>query len=249
MLLTFAETLFLAASSAVASRILPAILITAGLGLVAWLVRGVSPSGAIAGSFSAPLIYFGLGAGGFVTLAAVFALTWFCTQVGRRKKRLLGSAENDEGRDAGQVLANTAAAAVFAALALKVPLFAIAAIASLAEAAADTAQSEIGEISSKRAWLITNLKQVPPGTDGALSLPGTLAGIVAACIVSAVAVLLKVISPGMLWLVAYSGFLGTIIDSLLGATLEHRRQLSNNSVNLLSTVSAGLIAFVFSRIF
>ena len=42
-------------------------------------------------------------------------------------------------------------------------------------------------------------------------------------------------------LVAVTGFAGMMIDSVLGATLEGSR-LDNQSVNLLATLSAGLLA-------
>jgi uncharacterized membrane protein len=48
--------------------------------------------------------------------------------------------------------------------------------------------------------------------------------------------------------VAAAGFLGTVIDSLLGATLERRRWLGNNGVNLLSTLAAAGLALALRRI-
>ena len=45
----------------------------------------------------------------------------------------------------------------------------------------------------KTAYLITTLKRVPRGTEGAVSLEGTAAGIAAAAIFSATALLLKLV--------------------------------------------------------
>jgi uncharacterized membrane protein len=43
-------------------------------------------------------------------------------------------------------------------------------------------------------------------------------------------------------IVTVSGFLGTNIDSLLGATLQQRGILSNNGVNVVSTAVGGIVA-------
>ena len=224
------------------ARIVPALVIASVFGFFGFLSRGVSRSGAIGGVAVAILIYVGLGVGGFVTLFAVFAIAWLTTRIGYSRKRQLGLAENRQGRNAGQVLANIAAAAVFATLAIFYREFVFAAVGALAEAAADTASSEVGEALSRRARMITTWRSVPPGTDGAVSIPGTLAGMTAAMLVTYVAALTHAIPEFGFWLVAGAGYLGTVVDSLLGATLERTHRLGNNAVNLLSTTAAGLIA-------
>ncbi|HET9697022.1 MAG TPA: DUF92 domain-containing protein, partial [Terriglobales bacterium] len=154
-------------------------------GLLGYFTRGVTISGAVAGTIVAFAIWMGLGLGGFVTLFAVFAITWLTTRVGYSRKRELGLAENKRGRNAAQVMANVGAAAVFAVLSLRFgPLFGMASIACLAEATADTASSEIGEALSKKAWLVTTFQEVRPGEDGGVSLPGTLAGVLAAALIA-----------------------------------------------------------------
>jgi uncharacterized protein (TIGR00297 family) len=225
-----------------AARILPALLIASIFALLGHLSRGVTRSGALTGAAVATLIYIGLGLGGFVTLFAVFAIAWLTTRIGYSRKRKLGLAESSRGRNSGQVLANLAAAAGFATIAIFYRGFEFAAVAALAEAAADTASSEVGEALSGRAWLITNLRAVEPGTNGAVSLPGTITGMAAALLIAYVSVATHAMAPYGFWLVAAAGYLGTVVDSLLGATLERTHRLNNNTVNLLSTLSAGLIA-------
>ena len=220
------------------------VVVPVAFGVVAWLLRGVTTSGAIAGTACAFLIYWGLGPAGFAVLMAVFAITWLSTQLGAAKKQRLGLAQDKKGRTAGQVLANIAAAAVCAALSLRHGIFAIAAVAALAEAAADTSQSEIGEIASARSWLITSFREVPPGTDGGITLPGTLAGLIAAAVVACVALALGVVPFRSCAIAAAAGFFGTIVDSLLGAALERRGLLNNNAVNFLSTIAAAAIVLL-----
>ncbi len=223
-------------------RVMPALFLTIAFGFGGFLLGGVTPAGAFAGTAAAFLIYLGLGLGGFVTLVSVFVVTLIVTRIGYHRKQQLGLAENPGGRRAGQVLANLAAAGVLAALASWHDWFAIAAVACLAEAAADTAQSEIGEIASRRAWLITGFREVSPGTDGGMSLPGTLAGLVAILVVVFLARAMAVVGPGQWWIAVVAAFLGTIVDSLTGATIESKGHINNDTVNFFSTVAAGLIA-------
>jgi uncharacterized protein (TIGR00297 family) len=116
-------------------------------------------------------------------------------------------------------------------------LFAVA-VAALAEAAADTASSEIGQVLGGRPRMITSFKAVDPGRDGAISLSGTLAGVVAAAIV-ACAGMWALGGGWILFTVSCAGAVfGLFFDSLLGATLEERGWLNNDAVNFLSTASA-----------
>ncbi len=231
-----------------AARVVPALFVALIFGFFGFLSRGVTRSGAIAGACVAVLIYVGLGPGGFVTLFAVFAVAWLTTRIGYARKQQLGLAESRRGRNAGQVLANISVAGIFATLAIFYRGFEFAAVAALAEAAADTASSEVGEALSANARMITNFRAVPPGTDGAVSIPGTVAGMTAAILVAYVAIATRAIPPFACWLVAAAGYLGTVFDSLLGATLERAHRLNNNAVNLASTLAAGLIALLILAI-
>ena len=125
-------------------------------------------------------------------------------------------------------------------------IFLLAAAASLSEAAADTVSSEVGQASSENARLITTFEKVPAGTDGAVSPLGTLAGIAAATIVSLICVL-GGLSPWK-WsgISAVAAVLGMIADSYLGASLQRRDMLNNDSVNFLSTLFSAAVAFVIA---
>jgi uncharacterized protein (TIGR00297 family) len=120
-------------------------------------------------------------------------------------------------------------------------LFALA-VAALAEAAADTASSEIGQVIGGRPRMITSFKAVNPGRDGAISLTGSLAGVVAAVMV-ACAGMWALGGGWSLFAVSCAGAVfGLFFDSLLGATLEERGWLNNDAVNFLSTASAAGLA-------
>ena len=145
-------------------------------------MRGVSLSGAIAGGVVCFVLYAAAGPGAFVLLMLLFILTWGATRLGYQRKQKLGTAEKKEGRTASQVLANVGVAAACAAAYRwhENTVFLLAMCAALAEAAADTVSSEIGQTSSREARLITNWRKVPAGTDGGISLAGSAAGPAAA---------------------------------------------------------------------
>lgn len=195
-----------------------------------------------------------------VPVLAVFLLAFAATRTGRLRKERLGIAERRMGRSAAQVAANLGAAAlvtnrlveapaaehgwmVFAHGGARMALFALA-LAALSEAAADTVSSELGQVIGGRPRMITTLRAVDPGRDGAISLAGTFAGILAAVTVSAAGAFAVAGGTRMFWIASVGGIFGLFFDSLLGATLEDRGLLNNDAVNFLSTISALLIAYI-----
>jgi uncharacterized protein (TIGR00297 family) len=221
-------------------------LLTLAFTLLARGMRGVTNSGALVGAISCLVLYLCAGPGVFVALITVFALTWIATRLGYQRKQRLGIAERREGRKASQVFANLGVATACAGLSILTHsrgFFLLAMAAALSEAAADTVSSELGQAFSEKARLITNWSFVPPGTDGAVSLAGTVAGVIAAGIVSFVCVLGGLLPRPWLAISAGAGILGMVADSFLGAWLERRRMVNNDSVNFLSTLVAALAAF------
>lgn len=220
-----------------------AAVVTLVFGVLARKLRGVSRSGAVAGVVVCFLLYAGAGPGAFAALVSVFVLTWLATRVGYQRKQQLGVAEPLNGRTAAQVLANLGVAAACAAfyLAARHTVFLAGVAAALSEAAGDTVSSEVGQARGNYARLITNWQRVPSGTDGGVSLTGTLAGIAAAALVSLICVLTGFLPVKWLGLSVLAAVVGIITDSYLGALLERRQVLNNNAVNFLSTlVAAGL---------
>ncbi len=216
--------------------------IFAGLGRA---VRGVTTGGAIAGSAVCFALLWGAGTGGFFLLLTVFVLTWISTRLGRAHKIRLGTAEARAGRDALQVLANLAAAATYAlvfAFAWPDQRLLLAMAAALAEAAADTVSSEIGQAFGGNPHLVTNWGKVAAGTNGAITLAGTLAGVASGLTVALVGVVTGLFAWRALPVCVVAGVMGMIADSFLGATLERRGLLGNNGVNFISTVVAAVIA-------
>ncbi len=213
--------------------------------LAARVLRGVTNSGAVAGAIACLLLFLGAGPSAFVALVVLFALTWLSTWLGYGRKRELGLAERREGRNGWQVLANLGAAAVaslfYAVVGNKAWLVATAAV--LAEAAADTVASEVGQTYGRDAILITTGQSVPSGTDGGITWVGTLSGVAAALILATVAAFCGLVPRAQFWIPAASGIAGAFVDSLLGATLQRRKWMDNETVNLWSTVISAILAY------
>jgi uncharacterized protein (TIGR00297 family) len=220
-------------------------LVTLAFAAFGWAVRGVTRAGAFAGGIVCLALLAGAGWAGFAALCTVFALTWAATHFGYARKQSLGTAEARSGRTAAQVIANLGVATLCAvALVLRRdPQFLLALGAALAEAAADTVSSEIGQASGGMPRLVTRWIEAPVGTDGAVTVAGTMAGIGAALIVSAVFAFAAPLGGHGFAVCASAGIAGTFADSLLGATLERRGVIGNNVVNFLSTLVAAGIAF------
>jgi len=226
----------------------PAVIVSVVFAALARLVRGVTVGGAIAGAGICCLLYAGAGAGAFLVLVSVFALTWLSTRFGYRRKEKLGTAEQSDGRTALQVLANlvvAAGCAGFSVVTGRKELFLLAVSAALSEAAADTVSSEVGQARSADARLIVSWKVVPAGTNGGVSWAGTMAGIVAAALVSLVSVVTGLIPVKWVGVSIAAAVTGMIADSFLGALLEQRKVLNNDAVNFLGTlIAAGVAALV-----
>ncbi len=224
--------------------------VTVGFALLARALRGVSRSGMFAGGAACFLLFAGAGPSAFAALAALFLLTWIATRLGYRRKKDLGVAERGDGRNAWQVLANLAVASLgsvaFGLTGNRAWLFATA--AALAEAATDTVASEVGQTRSQSALLITTWKPVPAGTDGGITISGTIAGTAAGVVVATVAAWGRMIPHGQLWISAVAGFVGMLADSVLGATLQRRGWMNNEAVNFFGTLAAAALAYAISSI-
>src|SRR3712207_8354594 len=181
----------------------------------------VSRRGALGGFVLGTLIYACLGPQGFAILALFVLGGSLLTRLGYGRKRRAGTAEAAGGRrGARNALANCTVALVCALLAALIPSYAFTAafVASLGAAFADTAESEVGQLYGRAPRLITTLRKVPPGTDGAVSLPGTLAGLAAAGFTALLGLALGLVAgPGAALLVSLASFLGTVADSFIGA--------------------------------
>jgi uncharacterized protein (TIGR00297 family) len=238
------------------------------LGLVAFKVRSATAGAAAAGAvitaslmYSTAVVPYVPWRTALIPVLAVLAMTTLATRLGRAKKERMGFAEARRGRSASQVAANLGVSALVssevaqswiadsrwlsppasAPMLLFAPM-----LAALAEAAADTVSSEVGEVFGGWPRLVTTLRRVDPGTDGGVTLIGTLSGAIAAGLVALAGALVLRGGATLLAVSSAAGVFGLLFDSLLGATLEQRGWLSNDLVNFLSTAGAAVFALVAS---
>jgi uncharacterized protein (TIGR00297 family) len=226
-----------------------ALAVTVVFALGGYFLRGVSRSGAVTGCVLAYAIYVGAGRRAFIMLVALFVLTFLATRLGRRRKLALGTAERSDGRSASQVLANVGVASLFAIGYghFGHPSWLAGCAAALAEAAADTVSSEYGQVFGAPARLLTTGGRVPVGTNGGISLAGTLSGTVAAIGIAMAAVMQGLVDRRGGWVVAVAAVIGMFVDSLFGAVFEGPGGLNNDAVNFLATLSAALLGCWWSR--
>mmetsp|Transcript_10985 Transcript_10985/g.19843 ORF Transcript_10985/g.19843 Transcript_10985/m.19843 type:complete len:312 (-) Transcript_10985:646-1581(-) len=109
----------------------------------------------------------------------------------------------------------------------------------------DTTSSEIGKAYGKTTYLITNLQRVPRGTEGAVSVEGTLAGILSSIIFGFLArIPLNLIGFDKIPFVVAIAFVSTTVESVIGAEFQSKFKLSNEFVNFLMTFIASTLAFL-----
>ena len=230
-------------------RLLIAVLVNAALAGTAYAARTVDRSGVVAGFLVGFLIYAFLDWRGYLLLLAFFVIGSACTKLGYKRKAAAKLAQENKGRRGMRhALANAGVAtacAVFAALTPYPVLFALAFAGAFATAAADTASSEIGQLLGRRTFLITTFRPVPRGTEGAVSLEGTLAGIFASLVIAAIGAGVGLFPWIGVLAVVIAAFLGTTFESVVGAALEKRRLLDNEALNFLNTLVGALIAAAF----
>jgi uncharacterized protein (TIGR00297 family) len=211
----------------------------------------LTPVGNINGAILGILVWGTLGWRGYLIVVFYFLVGSGLTFVGMEQKEAEGIAEERSGmRGAGNVWSSALAASLCAIATLFCPesikgLFVLGYVASFCTKLSDTTASEVGKAYGKTTYLITNLKSVPRGTEGAVSLEGTIAGTLASVVLAAIAWVIGLISPiGIIWCVI-AAFVATTIESLIGATLESRfNWLTNDLVNLINTI-IGAIAAIF----
>ena len=236
------------------AELLAAIGVTVFLGGVSYGLGTANVSGMLTGILLGVLTIVLGGFGWFAVLIAFFSIGGVASKFRYDRKAARGVAEDNDGaRGMSNVLANsgvallaviTAAAGEFvepaAVVTLAVP-FAFA--GSLATALGDTLSSEIGCLYDNPR-LITTFERVDPGTDGAVTWQGELAGLAGIGIISGLATATLPLGPGgsatglAAMIVAGGGLAGITADSILGATVEGDR-LGNQLVNFCATLTGG----------
>ena len=176
-------------------------------------------------------------------------------------KARAGLAEKRHGRNAAQVIANLSIGALaisgfgFALVMggevccgtpyYKIwvwPAMTMMCLAAMVEATADTVASEIGQAFGGRPVLLMTMRRVERGTDGAVTLVGSVAGIAGGVCVAAIGMWALRMSIPQAAIALFAGICGLFFDSFLGATVERQGWIGNDLVNFFSTMFAAALA-------
>lgn len=202
---------------------------------------------ALTGAAVAILVFAGAGFTGLAMMTTFFILGSAATSVQSEIKKDL-NADQKGGRTAGQVLANSGTAALCGALILVLPVqtqvLQLMLAASFASATADTLSSELGMIYGKRFFNIITLKPDIRGLDGVVSIEGTLIGVIGSVIIAVIYAIGNSWATNLIWIIV-AGTFGNLTDSILGAVLERKNLINNNTVNFLNTLIAALFMLLY----
>jgi uncharacterized protein (TIGR00297 family) len=233
------------------------------LGL-AWIApkKLLTPAGLFHAWFLAILIWVTLGWQGYAVVMFYFLVGSGVTRIGMAQKEAQGIAEKRSGARGPENVWGSALTGALCALGVGIinsgfivatpqslipnpqSLLLLAYVASFSTKLADTTASEVGKAYGKSTFLITTLQPVPRGTEGAVSLEGTLAGILASVAIALVGWGVGLIDLlGVAWCVL-AAFIATNLESVIGATLQSKYTwLTNEVVNIFNTL-IGAIASV-----
>jgi uncharacterized protein (TIGR00297 family) len=208
--------------------------------------RKLTTAGATAGGITGFCIFVGAGWTGFVMLALFFLAGTLATGWKRKQKSAMGLMQENGGqRKLGQVLANAGVAGALGLLSLFLSqyevLFALMIAATFSSAMADTLSSELGSLYGRRFYNILTFKNDQKGLDGVISLEGTLIGLLGSAVIAVI------YSVGFGWderfsIILIAGTIGNLTDSVLGAALERKNRVSNDTVNFFNTLVAAIVA-------
>ncbi len=238
-----------------------------GLGLntvllaLAWIVpkKLLTPMGLFHAWFLGVLIWGTIGLPGYVVVMFYFLVGSLVTRIGMAQKEALGIAEKRSGARGPENVWGSALIGALCALGTVVipvevetsviPLLVLGYVASFSTKLSDTCASEVGKAYGQRTFLITTLQPVPRGTEGAVSLEGTMAGIVGSVALAMVAWGVGLIDLfGVAWCVV-AAFIATNLESVIGATLQSRFSfLTNEVVNIINTAIGAIAAISLALI-
>ncbi|HUP61909.1 MAG TPA: DUF92 domain-containing protein [Thermoanaerobaculia bacterium] len=245
---------------------IPWLIVNAVLALAGYFSKSVDVSGALGGWFLGAIIILGAGWPLYVALLAFFVIGTLATKLGYQRKANAGLAQEGGGRRGFSHAFSNAGVAAICAIAVSrgsrvaeaplelMTLAYLMGIASLATAAADTTASEIGQLIGRRAFLPLTLKRVPVGTEGAISIEGTLAGALGGILVAIAGVVAFDYRFPRPWgpetgvmaiaLVSACAFAGSYIESVAGSWNRKRiTPVPNGVLNFFNTAAGALLMY------
>jgi len=246
-----AEPQMLLADPGLPGRLVTGLAVNGAIAALAFFARTIDRPGALSAVVIGTAITVGLGLPALAQMIVFFVIGSAATRLGYTQKAARGIAQERGGaRGWRHAWANGGVPAFLALMAgLSAPplrdLLVLAYAAAVATAAADTCSSEVGKAYGRRTFLVTTLRPVPPGTEGAVSLEGTLGGLAGAVIVAGTGALLGLYGWPAAALVVLAGLLGSLAESVLGTVAEKKGWLDNNLLNALNTAIGAVLVILF----
>lgn len=239
-----------------------AITINSVLLAIAWFSpkKLLTPAGLVHAWILGIILWGTLGWRGYLVMMFYFLVGSAVTKVGMAQKEAAGIAEKRSGARGPENVWGSALIATICALGAYsfasfpspwaftiVSLFLLGYVASMSTKLSDTCASEVGKAYGKHTFLITNLQPVARGTEGAVSLEGTLAGLVGSAAIATLAWGLGVIRPLDIGICVIAAFVATNLESVIGATLQSKLSwLTNEVVNVINTLIGAIVAIVLA---
>ena len=240
-------------------------LVAVGLNTVLLAIAGIAPKklltpgGLLHAWLLGVMIWGSLGWRGYLVVLFYFLVGSAVTRVGMAQKEAEGIAEKRSGaRGPENVWGSALTGAICALGILVVPTLEVETqlitsflllgyVASFSTKLSDTCASEVGKAYGQRTFLITNLQPVPRGTEGAVSLEGTLAGVVASAAIALVGWAVNLIDPLGVVFCVLAAFIATNLESVIGATLQAKVSwLTNEVVNIFNTLIGAIAAVLLA---
>ncbi len=231
----------------------------------------LTPAGQFHGWLLGVIIWGCLGWQGYAVVMFYFLVGSGVTRIGKAQKEAEGIAEKRSGARGPENVWGSALTATLCALGvlalsivgetgnileqtgkMPVPQYVISWLllgyaASFCTKLSDTTASEIGKAYGKRTFLITTLQPVPRGTEGAVSLEGTLAGIFASIPIALLSWSVGLIDLTGIVFCVIAAFIATNIESVIGATIQSKFEwLTNEVVNFFNTLIGAIAAIVLA---
>ncbi|HEY2932849.1 MAG TPA: DUF92 domain-containing protein [Acidobacteriota bacterium] len=223
-----------------------AVVVNAILSLLVFLFGLVTLSGVIAGFICGSVIFWGGGWKGFLLLFAFFAIGTASTRVKQAWKEERKIAQENKGRrSARHALANCVAAALVSAglpFSPNAIIWKAALLGAFATATFDTVSTELGQVFGKAPVLIRTGRRVPPGTEGAVSVEGTLLGLAASALVSLLAWATGFVPAILLPAVVLGATVGNLAESWIGAGRYQDESSKNEILNFYNTAIGAAVA-------
>ena len=222
----------------------------------------LTPAGILHAWILGVIIWCSLGWPGYLVVAFYFLVGSGVTRIGMAQKQAAGIAEKREGARGPENVWGSALTAAICAVGVwaidvvypnyppieNLPfLLILGYVASFSTKLSDTCASEVGKAYGKRTFLITTLQAVPRGTEGAVSLEGTLAGIVASVAIALVGWSVGLINLTGIAFCVLAAFIATNLESVIGATIQSQFEwLTNEIVNIINTLIGAIAAILLA---